>query len=107
MKPKAMINPVNVTFRVQLQRTWTARILIRKELFMNQCSPCLSAPAQCSSVTSLQVCIFKGARLQRWTPDDCASNFPDEWDGQTYEVSRSWVIYHVLEHDLHHGGEVR
>ena len=23
-----------------------------------------------------------------------------------YEVSRSWVIYHVMEHDLHHGGEV-
>jgi uncharacterized damage-inducible protein DinB len=32
--------------------------------------------------------------------------FPDEWDGQKYDVSRSWVIYHVLEHDLHHGGEV-
>ena len=73
---------------------------------MNQCSPCLFVPAQCSSVTSLQVSIFKEARLQRWTPDDCASTFPDEWDGQTYEVSRSWVIYHVLEHDLHHGGEV-
>jgi hypothetical protein len=24
----------------------------------------------------------------------------------SYDVSRSWVIYHVLEHDLHHGGEV-
>ncbi len=23
-----------------------------------------------------------------------------------YYVSRSWIIYHVLEHDLHHGGEV-
>ncbi|MEZ4618805.1 MAG: hypothetical protein R2867_25275 [Caldilineaceae bacterium] len=43
--------------------------------------------------------------LQRWTPDD-AKTFPDEWDGQVYQVSRSWVIYHVLEHDLHHGGEV-
>jgi uncharacterized damage-inducible protein DinB len=21
-------------------------------------------------------------------------------------VSRSWVIYHVMEHDLHHGGEL-
>jgi uncharacterized damage-inducible protein DinB len=49
---------------------------------------------------------FIEARLQRWTPDDCARTFPDEWDGQTYEVSRSWVIYHVMEHDLHHGGEV-
>lgn len=49
---------------------------------------------------------FIEARLQRWTPDDCAKTFPDEWDGQVYEVSRSWVIYHVLEHDLHHGGEI-
>jgi uncharacterized damage-inducible protein DinB len=46
------------------------------------------------------------ARLQRWTPDDCAKTFPDEWEGQRYDVSRSWVIYHVMEHDLHHGGEV-
>lgn len=49
---------------------------------------------------------FVEARLQRWTPADCARTFPDEWDGQTVEVSRSWVIYHVLEHDLHHGSEV-
>lgn len=49
---------------------------------------------------------FIEARLQRWTPDDCARTFPDEWDGQTHECSRSWVIYHVMEHDLHHGGEV-
>jgi uncharacterized damage-inducible protein DinB len=49
---------------------------------------------------------FIEARLQRWTPADCVKTFPDEWDGQVYEVSRSWVIYHVLEHDLHHGGEV-
>lgn len=49
---------------------------------------------------------FIESRLQRWTPADCAKIFPDEADGQTYEVSRSWVIYHVLEHDLHHGSEV-
>lgn len=30
----------------------------------------------------------------------------DEWDGQTYELSRRWVIYRDLEHDLHHGSEV-
>ena len=44
--------------------------------------------------------------VQRWTPADCAKTFPDEMDGQVVEVSRSWVIYHVMEHDLHHGGEV-
>ena len=49
---------------------------------------------------------FMEARLQRWTPDDCVMTFPDEWDGHVIEVSRSWVIYHVMEHDLHHGGEV-
>jgi uncharacterized damage-inducible protein DinB len=49
---------------------------------------------------------FIEPRLQRWTPADCAKTFPDEMDGQTYEVTRSWVIYHVLEHDLHHGSEV-
>lgn len=49
---------------------------------------------------------FIEARLQRWTPTDCAMTFPDEGnDGQIYQVSRSWVIYHVLEHDLHHGSE--
>ena len=49
---------------------------------------------------------FIDSRLQRWTPADCAKTFPDEADGQVYEVSRSWVIYHVMEHDLHHGSEV-
>ena len=49
---------------------------------------------------------FIEVRLQRWTADDCAKTFPDEWDGQVYHVSRSWVIYHVMEHDLHHGGEI-
>ncbi len=44
--------------------------------------------------------------MRRWTPEDRAMTFPDEDDGQVFEVTRSWVIYHVLEHDLHHGGEV-
>ena len=48
---------------------------------------------------------FIESRLRRWTPEDCAKTFPDEDDGQIYQVSRSWVIYHVLEHDLHHGSE--
>ncbi|MCA9954438.1 MAG: DinB family protein [Anaerolineales bacterium] len=49
---------------------------------------------------------FIEARLQRWSPEECAQTFPDEWDGKVYELSRSWVIYHVMEHDMHHGGEV-
>jgi uncharacterized damage-inducible protein DinB len=49
---------------------------------------------------------FIESRLQRWTSADCAVTFPDEDNGRVYQVSRSWVIYHVLEHDLHHGSEV-
>ncbi len=49
---------------------------------------------------------FIYSRLKRWTPADYAKNFPDEDDGQIYMVSRNWVIYHVLEHDIHHGSEV-
>jgi hypothetical protein len=26
--------------------------------------------------------------------------------GWGYELSRQWVIWHVIEHDLHHGGEL-
>jgi uncharacterized damage-inducible protein DinB len=50
---------------------------------------------------------FIESRLQRWTPADYVMTFPDEDEnGQVWQVSRSWVVYHVLEHDLHHGSEV-
>jgi uncharacterized damage-inducible protein DinB len=45
--------------------------------------------------------------LARWSPADLRQSFPDEGeDGTPIEVSRAWVVWHVLEHDLHHGGEV-
>jgi uncharacterized damage-inducible protein DinB len=40
--------------------------------------------------------------LQRWTPDDLHAVYHDGPD----EVTRGWVIWHVMEHDLHHGGEL-
>ena len=51
---------------------------------------------------------FMQARLDRWTPADLAHTFPHddpEWRDR-YVTSRSWVVWHVLEHDLHHGGEI-
>jgi uncharacterized damage-inducible protein DinB len=39
--------------------------------------------------------------LQRWTPRDLDEVFHDGPD----EVARGWIIWHVIEHDLHHGGE--
>ena len=44
--------------------------------------------------------------LARWTPADMEKTFPDDWDGTPVELSCAWVVWHVLEHDLHHGGEV-
>lgn len=67
-------------------------------------SPSRSAPELVRGLE--ETWAFIESRLVRWTPEECAMTFPDEWDGQIYTVSRSWVIYHVLEHDLHHGGEV-
>lgn len=44
--------------------------------------------------------------LARWSPAEMRQSFPDEWDGKQVQLSRAWVVWHVLEHDLHHGGEV-
>jgi uncharacterized damage-inducible protein DinB len=44
--------------------------------------------------------------LARWSPDDMRRTFPDNWDGKQVDVSRAWVVWHVMEHDLHHGGEL-
>ncbi|HEY7781353.1 MAG TPA: DinB family protein [Ktedonobacterales bacterium] len=49
---------------------------------------------------------FMADRLARWTPADLRRTFPDEEDGTPVDVPRAWVVWHVLEHDLHHGGEV-
>jgi uncharacterized damage-inducible protein DinB len=44
--------------------------------------------------------------LARWSPGDMEQTFPDDWDGKIVHLSRAWVVWHVLEHDLHHGGEL-
>jgi uncharacterized damage-inducible protein DinB len=40
--------------------------------------------------------------LARWTSADLDQTFQRR-DGL---VSRQWIIWHVIEHDLHHGGEL-
>jgi hypothetical protein len=44
--------------------------------------------------------------LACWSPADMRQTFPDDWDGVLIKVPRTWVVWHVLERDLHHGGEV-
>jgi uncharacterized damage-inducible protein DinB len=49
---------------------------------------------------------FMADCLARWSPAEMRQTFPDDGDGAPVEVSRAWVVWHVLEHDLHHGGEI-
>ena len=44
--------------------------------------------------------------LRTWTPDNLNDVLTAERGGKTYHFARQWVLYHVLEHDLHHGGEL-
>jgi uncharacterized damage-inducible protein DinB len=45
--------------------------------------------------------------LARYTPADLqVVVFEEEWEGQIYPLTRGWVVWHVIEHDLHHGGEI-
>ena len=44
--------------------------------------------------------------LARYTPADLQEDLVTEWEGKTYTHRRGWVVWHVIEHDLHHGGEI-
>jgi len=44
--------------------------------------------------------------LERWTEADLAFVFKGEDSEGPFESSRSWVVWHLIEHDLHHGGEI-
>jgi uncharacterized damage-inducible protein DinB len=44
--------------------------------------------------------------LKRWSPDDLAVEFTRHRPTGTQTMTRQWVIWHLMEHDVHHGGEV-
>ena len=44
--------------------------------------------------------------LARFTPADLQMTIEKERHGRTYTFTRGWVVWHVIEHDLHHGGEI-
>ncbi|MBA3945493.1 MAG: DinB family protein [Herpetosiphonaceae bacterium] len=51
------------------------------------------------------------AALLHWTPADLSETFqspypPEEPGKAVHTHSRQWIIWHLLEHDLHHGGEL-
>ena len=44
--------------------------------------------------------------LARWTQGDLQQVVEGKLHGQPQQFSRQWVIWHLIEHDLHHGGEL-
>lgn len=46
------------------------------------------------------------AAIARWSPTDWALTYPGEPPSEPAILTREWVIWHLIEHDLHHGGEV-
>jgi uncharacterized damage-inducible protein DinB len=42
--------------------------------------------------------------LHRWTAEDLAAELV--LPGSTRVLTRAWVIWHLMEHDVHHGGEI-
>lgn len=40
------------------------------------------------------------------TPGDLAARVEGTRRGQPFSLVRGWVIWHLIEHDLHHGGEI-
>src|SRR5947209_4669960 len=46
--------------------------------------------------------------LARWTTADLDEplRYVDEETGEEEVFTRQWVIWHLIEHDLHHGGEL-
>lgn len=48
------------------------------------------------------------AALRGWTPADLDYAIPntDREPGEPEVFTRQWIIWHLIEHDLHHGGEI-
>jgi uncharacterized damage-inducible protein DinB len=44
--------------------------------------------------------------LAGFTPAEMQATVRGEWRGQPFEFVRGWIVWHVIEHDLHHGGEI-
>ena len=44
--------------------------------------------------------------LATWTVADLAQTFRHVYAGKVYAVSRQWVLWRILSHDVHHGGEL-
>ncbi len=44
--------------------------------------------------------------LTTWTVADLTQTYRHLYEGKMWSVSRQWTIWRILDHDLHHGGEL-
>ena len=44
--------------------------------------------------------------LTTWTVSDLAQMYKHTWNEKIYTPSRQWTLWRVMNHDLHHGGEL-
>ena len=44
--------------------------------------------------------------LSNWSVEDLTWCYRQQYGDKTYEVSRQWVLWRILSHDIHHGGQL-
>lgn len=44
--------------------------------------------------------------MRGWSAADLAATISGEDEDGSYSFARGWVVWHVIEHDTHHGGEI-
>jgi uncharacterized damage-inducible protein DinB len=61
-----------------------------------------------SEIADGLVMTWKGmqAAIARWSPEQWGQTYPGEDSSEPEAITRPWVIWHLIEHDLHHGGEI-
>jgi uncharacterized damage-inducible protein DinB len=46
------------------------------------------------------------AAIARWTPEQWQETWSGEDESEPAVITRPWVLWHLVEHDVHHGGEI-
>ncbi len=44
--------------------------------------------------------------LEAWTVDDLDKTLVQPYGGKTYAIPRQWIVWRIMAHDMHHGGEL-
>jgi uncharacterized damage-inducible protein DinB len=47
-----------------------------------------------------------GRTLSEWTTDDLPRTFRHPYQGTDYALSAQWVLFRIVLHDFHHGGQL-